>query len=280
MGSSEKTLFLIVVYDKETLQQSKTYMSLLRLFQEGKLKDNKQYEIIVWNNGPKNIAPVDNIVSACGKIKISLINCIENMSLSKVYNTVVADSFKSNPHSYLFIFDDDTTVDDKYINKGTECLDNRFCDIVLPKILCGGKVVSPRYYTGKQVINVQSSFIITEHFTSVMSGVGISLNAFVDKRYNLFDEDYRFYGIDKEFFYQCTSDKKIKVCLIPEGLEHGLSRFDNEDCSDKKKFRIKEQMFSDRLFAKKRNGLLSLIFHIKACKSLLRLLKLYVCKKL
>lgn len=280
MANSEKIFFLIVLYEKDTLEQSISYTSLSRLIFNSKLVSVRQYEIIVWNNGPKTIESVDCQVSAVEGANVRIINCIENKELSKVYNTVVSDCIQNNSHSYLFIFDDDTTVDEEYIKKGMECLDTSDCDIVLPKILCGGEVVAPRYYTGEQIIDVQSCVIFEEHFTSVMSGVGISLNAFVSKKDSLFDEDYRFYGIDKEFFYQCTSDKEIKVCLLPEGIEHGLSRFDNEDSVEKKEFRIKEQMVSDILFAKKRKGLLSLTFYIKAFNSLLRLLRIYVYKKL
>lgn len=210
----KNNVFVVVLYGKE-LDNSKTVNNLLNV---GLLEDSLY---IIWNNGPCHIKHTNCSFLDKDISKIKIIETVNNISLAKIYNTVIN---LYDAHRYV-ILDDDSNVSKEYI---TSLSDIGINQVGMPMIMVGGEVVNP-------CINGSASRITTkindaDVVTTIGSGlvVGKSITLELSKSFgNVFDERFFLYGVDSSFCFRLNSLKMNGNIKLIEGFDHSLSRLEN-----------------------------------------------------
>lgn len=221
-----ETVYLVVIYNK-LICDSQTLVSL------GKKQFTEDDLLVIWNNGPNKIE-LGTDFSVFHHVE--LIQTIENLSLSTIYNKTITD----RSFDRIVILDDDSSLTCEYLSAvktiGRE-------SIGIPQIWSSGKVRSPKVKTGllsygtknqgvKQLFAIGSGLVLGQEFC----------NCLIREYSSVFDNRFKFYGVDSSLFYRMISCKDISVNnqkLLP-GFEHSLSRLEVET-SEVNQFRRKER---------------------------------------
>ncbi len=225
---------LIVLYNKSVLN-SKSLMSILN----SKVEINN-LSITIWNNGPKHILDSDKLYLENCKYNVNLIESIDNISLSKIYNQFIYNNFVEK----YVILDDDSEITDEYLH----CWKNNNSDIQVPIITYRGMIKYP--HVNAQLYSYDTKLNFGDKIISITSGVIINRNAIntINELFESpFDEKFYFYGVDTSFYERCYLSG-LTINIIP-GFEHELSS-DMKESKEVKKFRCLEYSYAYGLFAR------------------------------
>ncbi|EMJ7521481.1 hypothetical protein QPK77_14845 [Providencia rettgeri] len=226
---------LVLIYNKKPFE-SRTINSLKKYH-----NNLNNCSITIWNNGPNTILPLStspNDDLKIGDCEINIIETIQNTALSEVYNTFI----KNNNSNKYVILDDDSELTNEYI-QAINTLE--LSDIAFPLITCKRKARSP-------IIDncIQSNTgTVSEKQNILAIGSGMTINkrtisALNNYFGNVFDERFRFYGVDITFCYRINKirkNEKFQVTII-DGFEHSLSKMEVES-REIKNFRRKERSY-------------------------------------
>lgn len=191
-----KICFLVVVYNKD-LCESSTINSLLKI-------SNKNYDCLIVNNGPNKIDLKLNKNS--DNAKFNFVEYLDNKPLSIIYNDFFLRYFDFDRY---VILDDDSILTNVFIDRVFE--DNEiYYDLELPKIFDQNDKL---YYPLKNWATISKSEFILNYNEDVIFSIGSGLvvskklvNKFKEKKINLFNESFAFYGVDFSFFWELESN--------------------------------------------------------------------------
>jgi hypothetical protein len=222
-----KTTILVVIYGKK-IAESKTLTCLSNI-------SYSDYNLIIFNNGPKKIFEVANDDDILKKIKdkgidIELQEDIDNIPLSTIYNLIIA----TNSMDRIILFDDDTNLSTSFFNEINTCDD---ADLILPVILpeSTGEPFYPAF--NGRVFNKGDLLEQSDKIFSIGSGLVIDrklIMKFSSSYKDLFDERFALYGVDFSFFRRLNilRNNGIKINVkICSSLVHSLSRIDKKEDS-------------------------------------------------
>jgi hypothetical protein len=221
-----KIRFIVVLYESE-IKESVTINSLLKskVFFEN-------CELCIWNNGPHLLLSNDVVELEAKGFSVSIIQTIENISLSVIYNKFIE---QMKACAYVFL-DDDSYLNDNYLNDILSYFSNG--NILIPVITNKGSQYSPFIRNKKIKIGITSGILIPQPVVSRM----------MDYYDAFFDEKFKFYGVDTSLFYRIYQLKLPSFNI--KGFEHELSVLDETETLDKKKWRAKEYTISETLMLK------------------------------
>ncbi|MEV3826268.1 hypothetical protein RI837_13780 [Aeromonas caviae] len=226
-----KLSILVVLYACHE-DESKTLQSL------NKCSVDERVKIIIWNNGPKEIITAGNY---------EVIQTIQNLPLSVIYNKFI-ESFDSER---FVLFDHDSTIHQEYIDILLKACNEA---IYLPVIYSNGEAIYPIYkdsfFSKKITINDDCELITPKMLMSIASGLSISATLVAKFKLlygNVFDERFKFYGVDTSFFIRAL--KNNERFIINSSLNHSLSRLEKES-EQRTLFRKKERLIDACLIFK------------------------------
>lgn len=225
---------LIVLYNK-TPFESQTFNSILRI-----MTVKKDVNLTIWNNGPYELSAGDKSKLKMVPLDIILVETLDNMSLSKIYNQFILE----NPSEVYVFLDDDSSLTDNYISH----LYTKSDCVKVPIITSNGKIKFP--HVDQEIYNSKIKISNKNKIVSITSGLIIGRSAvqlLLEHYDTVFDEKFYFYGVDTSFFHRCFSVGS-KILVIP-GFEHCLS-IDKIENPSVKKFRRKEYSYAYGLFVR------------------------------
>ncbi|WP_194091040.1 glycosyltransferase family protein [Vibrio hibernica] len=208
---------LVLVYGKE-IEESKTFLSLNKYAEEFKLYN---INLVLWNNGPISI---DNDFNS--KLDCKLIQTLDNMSLSYIYNKFI----NSAESKVYVILDDDTELNLNYINNIKKSISY---NIYFPEINVNGEKIYPKKEKRNVVFSRKKDVLFT-----ISSGMIIGfeiINKIRNNYGNVFDEDFYLYGVDTSFCLRLSDLNLNQSIHIIDGLEHDLSRLTDNNMSEFKR---------------------------------------------
>lgn len=207
--------FLVVLYNK-SIKGSDTINSIIDNF-EG----SHNIAVTIWNNGPNSIANEffslkDDFLDKIN-IEFSLVESLDNSSLSKVYNQFVC---KNDSKRYV-ILDDDSILSKSYLKSVTKVEVDNFG---FPLIFSNDKVCNPKV-KGRPLGNPGMQ-VIDKNFMTIGSGIviGSDMIKLLESKYlKCFDERFFFYGVDSTFIKRVIDlNPKKKSHILPR-IEHSIS---------------------------------------------------------
>ena len=234
LNNKYNTSFLVLLYNKE-FNESQTLNTIL---------DNDVVfngcELVIWNNGPQKIND-DNVDRFKDKgFSVSVIQTVNNISLSKIYNKFIQNS---NSDKYV-ILDDDSILNGVYLNDVIHATSSTLC---IPIIHMNKEIKGPRI--DKKIISEPHSFTNKYRIIAIGSGIVIGsrvVKLLIDNFNDVFDETFYLYGVDTSFFLRVNKlDEEFEVNVI-HGILHSLSRYEVES-KRIKKFRKRERSSTDAL---------------------------------
>lgn len=223
---SNKISILVVIYNKQLVQSLsiKGLNSCLLNIEN----------LMIVNNGPKSIS-FQNYRFSSNINNVDFVEFLNNRPLSLIYNDFV---HKYNT-DYFLILDDDTSIDDSFVNFLKE---EKNIDLEIPKIFSDfdGKIYYP--ILNKKVIDYNVNDIQGNVF-SIGSGLVISkrlIEKFDELKEEVFDTRFALYGVDTSFFYKINKLQKKEFLKISSktNLKHGLSIANKKEWSKKREFEV------------------------------------------
>lgn len=246
-------IILVVVYGKE-FHDSLSLQSLEKNYPLLK----KKPKLVIWNNGPKKLNFHDISEDFKTRFNVELIQTIDNISLSVIYNKVI--SCYSKEKKFMFL-DDDTSLTEEYFIRANEVRSNQ---MGIPIICANGVIKSP--ILDGCTLNKKVDIKHTKNIYAIMSGIVIGrdvINTIRDKFPKAFDENFVLYGVDTSFFKRFNKVDKINSVRILPLLSHSLSRENSvEHFSD---FRQKERGASEGLLCRyysSKKGVVKQLIHM------------------
>lgn len=243
MLKSEKEYVMLVVLYKQRVTDSNTIVSYVRNCES----IHKNTLLYIWDNSP---ATYENNLDFLKNtnIKFKYKHTPENVALSYIYNQVKQES---SDKDLLFLFDQDSIIDNEYFDKVTSAAENNN-DIALfmPYVKHNEMVVSPgRFflYKGKYLKELKLGRLCSKNIIGITSGMAIV----PDKIKFKFDENLKLYGIDSKFCLDYSDNFKY-IYIVEYNLKHSLSKFEKEDKAVKL-FRLKSEMNAMRYVTKNRS---------------------------
>lgn len=211
---------LVIIYNK-TLQESTTLTTL----SDHHFSNTK---LVIQNNGPYEIGydcELSVRLNKCFNSQVELINCLDNMPLSIIYN----DFFLKYKDSERYILlDDDTEISELFV----KAIKNSHVDLEVPKIISSGD--------GKVYYPICENMVVTtdrdlDPESALSIGSGLIINRTLIEKFKrhdlkLFDEHYALYGVDYSLFRRIYKilDKGERVKIRSSSfLVHSLSRLDD-----------------------------------------------------
>ncbi|EHD22411.1 MULTISPECIES: glycosyltransferase family 2 protein [Brenneria] len=235
-------IILVIMYNKD-LQESTTLDTISNYsFNNTKL--------VIHNNGPREINYEGEFLAKlehCFDNQVELINCLDNLPLSIIYNEIFS---KYNNAEKFIILDDDTEISESFI----DAIKISCVDLELPKIISTGdkKIYYPVCKSG---IITTDTDLDPESALSIGSGLIIN-RTLVEKfkKHNLkpFDENYALYGVDFSLFrriYKIVSKGENVKVRSSSFLMHSLSRL--EQSENKNDFRTRERALDIAISARR-----------------------------
>jgi GT2 family glycosyltransferase len=223
MRNEPKMLIIVVLYKSRVLD-SDTFKSLIA--SKDALSDTDK--ICIWDNSPipQSVEDLTNI-SNLNFCEIEYTSTPENLSLSKIYNTII----KANPQmDYVVLLDQDSVFGSAYINAFKDA-QSKHAEIKMfaPLITSNGLVVSPGhfvYFNGKYWKSPKYGLVKSKNTIAIASGLIISIDAV--RKVGYFEERLTLYGIDTNFmirFSRCYEE----FYVLSTTFNHDLSEFNIED---------------------------------------------------
>jgi GT2 family glycosyltransferase len=227
-----KSIILIVLYNKD-LKTSETLQSLI------KNKDVlSNVDVFIWDNTPDAKIDPSLLQVLFENIKVFYYSDGLNTSISKIYNHLI-DNYLRN-YKYLTILDHDTMITDKFLTELLSAMEQERANLILPKILSRGNIVSPArlyFFLGSYYKSIDVDFIKAKHITAINSGMTIRSDYFFETGFR-YDENLDFYGTDDDFMISyCKNDTEVQV--LKSTLEHDLNYYSDEDV-ERKAWRFKQ----------------------------------------
>jgi GT2 family glycosyltransferase len=185
-------LDVFVVLYKQTIDQSETLAALRRLNLQAL---GFAANIYIWDNSP-HAAPIDTQTLDEGW---RYHNCRENLPLSRVYNTLLAQSYGH----YVLILDQDSVVDTSFFLKLGYGISRSRADVYVPIIRHEQRMVSPAkllWIKGVPLRRYAAWSLLPRNFTAMMSGLCITRDYLRRCGTHPFNERLTFYGVDTRFF--------------------------------------------------------------------------------
>lgn len=237
-------LTLLVVLYKQSIISSTTIKS----FCENCTKYHENVKLIIWDNSPNEIENDFEILRK-NNISYEYKHTPENTSLAVIYNYAIRNA---NTGDILLLFDQDSVIDNHYIDTVTEAVKNNAnIALFIPYIRYKDKYMSPGkffIYKGKYISKLNLGVIESKNVLAITSGMAVRPSLL--KKYNLFfDENLKLYGIDSKF---CLDYSKVfkYMYVMDYNLKHSLSQFEKEK-KEIKTMRLKSQMKAIRYITKK-----------------------------
>ncbi|MFC3395027.1 glycosyl transferase [Brenneria rubrifaciens] len=235
-------IILVVMYNK-TLQESTT----LNTISCYKFTDTK---IVIHNNGPREIIYEGEFSAKLGQCfdnQVELINCLDNLPLSYIYNEVFS---KYQNVERFIILDDDTEISESFV----DAIKNSRVDLELPKIISSGdnKIYYP---VCKNKVVTTDADLNPASTLSIGSGLIINrtlVEKFKKHNLKLFDEHYALYGVDFSLFrriYKIVGKGENVKIRSSSFLMHSLSRLDQNE--HKNNFRTSERALDIAISARR-----------------------------
>ena len=216
---------VIILYNSD-IKSSETIQSLLNT-----QKKNINLNIIIWNNGPKQleINECKEFESIFNKqnVQISIYENTNNIALSKIYNFFI---IKENFDFFSILDQDSILASDFFQNI---LLNNTF-DIIIPFIYSANwrtkekSLCYPIYAQSEKLLD-KATFEMGE-IESIASGLTIShklINYLFQTKTQIFNESYALYAIDTCFFIDLkklnnTNFKGLCIGKINHSLNFNL----------------------------------------------------------
>ncbi len=187
---------MVVVLYKMTPEDSPTIQSIMRYARALDEVAVAGYRLIIWDNSPDACEDsVRRMQKQLPMLSIQYIHTPENTFLSKIYN-LLAEQIHLN--SYLTLLDQDTSLPNEYF-KELQLAQLRLEPLILPKVICNGRLVSPggRFLAhGRLLDSVPSGVIRSKNLLAINSGMSILGKVL---RIIKYDERLCFYGTDTYF---------------------------------------------------------------------------------
>ena len=199
---------LIVIYNKNCCE-SESFKFI------EKYKNN--ISIILFDNSIQDFGNKEY----CRKNDIIYYNLGENIGLSKAYNYVL-NKIKISSNNYLLVLDDDTILNDNYLNEIFKIVKDSRYDILLPIVKSCDTVISPSIIffdcMVKKVKNIEK--INMKKISAINSGMVIKTSVYKTIKYNekLF-LDY----VDHEFMCNIRKNNK-KIIVLDSPINQNYSR--------------------------------------------------------
>lgn len=230
-------LILVILY-KCSIENSSTIKSLITI--QDQYKKNK---LIIWDNSPvgQQISKVEQLEKVLG-YEVEYKYTPENISLSKIYNSVVQNN---KGYGFLLLFDQDSFFTKDYFDKiDIYSKEYENINLFVPLIKHKSVIISPgsfSYFKGKFWKKEKVGKIKAKNTLAITSGMairGVYLNDFGE-----FDENLKLYGIDTNFMIRYWRQNKY-LYVFKTFFDHDLSDFNKE-----KSGIIKNQRFEDKIKA-------------------------------
>ncbi len=222
--NNNKDIILIVLYKRN----EKTALSFVS-FNTNCKKYFKNVKLVIWDNSPSqmiNTKTIEEIEFEC-----EYFHSKENLSLAKIYNTVVNNN---SDYDSIFIFDQDSVLTEEYFEKMFTAKSlYKNINLFIPKIIHDKKVLSPAkrfLYKGRYYSSINPGIHSSKDLLCIASGMVVRTKCV--KNYVQFDEKLSFYGIDSKFCFDFSKQFK-EYFLIDYTLSHNLSKYETEDIKTK-----------------------------------------------
>lgn len=193
-----KKIFLVVLY-KTLIQDSKT----CQFIKSSDLLCDEDNTVYIWDNSPTNINTESQVFSFFKFSNVIFKHTPENVSLAKVYNTVIREY---SSYDAIQIFDQDSYIEinnyNDYLNQLLIQQDD--INVFLPKIYSGDSLYSPGLFFIKGFHFRKLSDGINKHrlYTAITSGMFLRLKWILENNLS-FNEELQLYCIDTDFICKC-----------------------------------------------------------------------------
>lgn len=212
-SSLNDIIFLIVLF-KKSPKESETYQSLTNSL----INNKNQYEIILFDNTPqKNHYQFDDQ-------RVSYYSNGKNNGLPIAYNFAARKCIENNK-KYLVIFDQDSFVNNPYINnllKNINLMTEKEA-VLVPTIISNSRIVSPFCLNYYGLANFNTQHIPHPNY-AINSFSAISIAAL--QEIGFFDEFYWLDGLDFHFFHKLKKNNFL-VKKMDVTVTHNLSLTEN-----------------------------------------------------
>lgn len=210
---------IIVIYNK-SCENSLTLQYLCN--------NDSKINVIVYDNSEKDF----NNYVYCLNRGWKYITCNKNVGLSVAYNTVIK-SLSINKDDYIMILDDDTHLNDNYLNEALNLTKYGEYDVLLPIVKAGKFILSPsnvKFKCGSRVVKDVSE-LIPSQITAINSGMIIKRNVY---NYILYDESLFLDLVDHQFMKD-VENNNCRIKIMNSTLVQTYSR--NEKTSKKSAYK-------------------------------------------
>jgi hypothetical protein len=232
---------LVVLYNSE-FDNSETLQTLLALSKKSRMHD---VNLIIWNNGPKEIERNEKELFKQTDISIFYEETLGNESLAKVYNLFI----EKYPAQHYVILDDDSKISAQYF----EALEHiEHIDIAFPILFFKDTVISPginkefvssvnRQATNQDRVFAYGSGMVLSHYIC---------QVIKDFYQDIFDERFFFYGVDSALCHRIMKLNLTEKISFIEGFNHNEDSESDEvtEVDEITKFRTIEQANCKALF--------------------------------
>lgn len=244
---------LIVLYNK-TILESTTFKHLK------KYKD--KIKINVFDNGKEEYIKVNR--KYCEENDVNYYTIHKNIGISKAYNFVI-DKIDKKEDDHILILDDDTILNDDYIEEIFFEANKKEYDVVLPTIISDKRIISPANVQFNCRIKILKSIneLNIKKVSAINSGMLIKLSVFNKIRYN--EEIFLDY-VDHDFMKQ-VRENKFRVHIMKAKINQNYSRF-QKNSIDSEIYRFKIYLKDFKIYCKECNNIL--FFYISVLKYKLR----------
>lgn len=255
---------VVIVLHRKEIIESKTCTSIVAALENAKYCHEivpYNIELTIWNNGPSSINSEFKYNDQINKyFKFNIIQHNNNLALSKVYNTIVNNSAIN--YDYLVILDDDSLIPSNFfieIYNSDKVYGSLF---KIPIVEQNGFIISPIRANHKKLSFIGPGFLSGRDNSIIGSGMVIPFSFL---KYNRFDENLSFYGVDHDIA-QCYLRHSV-INIMPVFMTHSLSTDFTKNVKFPK-FKVDSLLFSTLYNGKKHDKKLSSI--IRALKYTIR----------
>lgn len=193
----------------------------------------------------------------CEKNNIMYYSVNENIGLSRAYNYII-DRIELNSNNYLLILDDDTILNEDYINEIFGEIEKKQYDILLPKVFSNGQLISPStVQLGCRIKKIKDvSKVNFNQITAINSGMVIKASVYKNIKYN--DEIFLDY-VDHTFMKDVRKNK-FKIKILMTSIDQNFS-IDEKNADIKKvmtRFKLYKKDFKKYCY---NNGIIGMLFY-------------------
>ena len=243
------TLLILVVLYKRNLDQSETWKSLENAMEYL----NPKSKILVFDNSPKPLSGKDQIAISIMRFKTAYFHNPENMSLAKIYNSVLSEA---GCYDFLLLLDQDSSFNIDFFGTFFKAnINHPKIDLFLPYVKSGRTIVSPGLwlgFKGKYWDCLKTGIVESRNLTAIASGMCIRTSYLVDT-FKGFDEFFQLYGIDTFFMIEFAKQRQ-EVFVLNYELGHDLSDY-SETNLENRLTRFRDFSRSTILLTDKNNAL-------------------------